>query len=74
MKKKFSNREIFYSYGIEEDALFESKSGVERWMLTGAHEPPKAMKERRTPHTRVRTCSIHSHIQMFYLIWQEAVR
>ncbi len=38
----------------------------------GAHEPPKAAKERRTSYAGASGSSTYSHVPNFYLIWQEA--
>ncbi len=34
-------------------------------MLAGAHEPPKAAKDRRTPHTRVSGSSMYARVPDF---------
>ena len=40
---------------------------------TGAHEPPKAAKERRTQHVCPTGSSSPSHVPNFYPIRQEAI-
>ncbi len=53
--------------------LFVTKASIHPLSYIGAHEPPKAAKERRTSHSCASGSSMHSRIPNFYLIRQEAM-